>query len=178
MSLATIPYGALSIPELLSIHNVMACERGTLTLRSWRNSHVRLVERVAILRTRKPIPAPTPEPKPKPRRSGRAAARIVKSKMRNAILKALAVVSHYEDSVTGNYVSRQRALRMDRSKLIPVGLPYSEVARRVRVAVPGTVFSPVCLRVYAARVRGGEPGYERCKLPHKRPHGTPKAKPV
>lgn len=164
----SIPYASLTVPQLVTIHNTLAAERGHAPLKSWHDSHCRLAERVAILRTHKKLPPEEPKRSAKPRK-----AKKRKQPLRDAILKALAIVSHYEDAKTGDFVSKGRKRNYPRP-VIAVGLPYCEVMAIVRRQFPRRRFTPVLLRVCAARVRSGEPGYSKCKLPAKRPHGNPK----
>lgn len=164
-----IPYASLSIGQLVAIHNALAPERGETRLTSWHESRCLLAQRVAILRTKKPLPPPE-EPKKRP--VGRPKKR--NQPIRDAIMEALAFVSHYEDVKTGSIVRKRDAARYRRAgrKIVSVGLPYSECVIRVRRKFPGMSPCSGKFRVIATRVRDKEAGYETCKLPHKRPHGT------
>lgn len=167
MPLLSIPYHSLNTLGLLNIHNEMALRCGQPSLKTWRDSRCKLVQRVAILRTRKPLP-------PAPPKKLRGRPRKTRQPMRDAIMESLAFVSHYEDAKTGTYVSKHAAgkYRRARRALVSVGLPYSECVKRVRRRFPHYAASSGTFRVIASRVRDRETGYEKCKLPHKRPHGT------
>lgn len=167
-----IPFSQLNIKTALFIHNQLAAERGVPPLNSWRGSLVDLIKRVAILNTQKPLAKETKtKAKPTPR------VPVKRSQPnRDAIIEALSFVSHYEHAKTGERIASSVAWRYRREDLISVGLPYSEVAKRVRKRAPTAKVTGSILRVNAANARKGDPGYERCKLPQKRPHGTKEIK--
>lgn len=153
----------MSIPQLLDTHNKLASKHGLNTLSSWRDGHCKLAERVALLRAhrgsssmkmqeeRVRIHRPTP--------------------IRNAILRELARVSHYEVIATGKHISKRTAKRYKREELLSVGYPYGVILDRLRVKCPESNSGGVVLRWTATQVRNGAPGFENCKLPQKRPHG-------
>lgn len=172
-----ISFTTLKIPGLIEAHNVLASTRGVPPLRNWHDSRCKLAERVALLRTQKMI-APTPAndntPQPKPKAPPRPKRR--RQPVRDAILKSLAFISHYENAKTGVHVHKLAAWRHERADLISVGLPYSEVFKMVKKLAPDSNVSCAQLRLAANQVRAGQPGFAHCKLPTKRPHSSQKGK--
>jgi len=161
-----IPFSTMNIPDLVAVHNQLAQPRGFAPLRAWGDSRCKLVERVAILRTYKPIP---PEPK-----KGKAKRLRRLQPIRDAILEALAFISHYEDAKTGEVVSKRAAKKRDPKTLLSIGLAYPEIIKRVRhrLRKPKWTCEGITLRWTAAKVRNGAPGFEHGTLPQKRPHSA------
>lgn len=169
-----IAYKTLNTAQLLVLHNELATKRGKALLTSWRDSRYKLVERIALLRTVKELPPPETKMSAddllreakKPKR---------KQPVRDAILRALAIISYYENAETGALLTKRAARRLrhykPNIKLLSVGLSYPEVADRVRARRPDAKISGVFLRFCAAMARKQEPGFEHCTLPHKRPQG-------
>lgn len=96
--------------------------------------------------------------------------------VRDAMLEALAFISHYERS-DGKRISKQMMGRKAAPGVLPhsvvsVGLSYAQVRERVKKKHPESIISIDFMRWSAAMVRKGEPGFERGSLPDKRPRGT------
>lgn len=87
----------------------------------------------------------------------------------DAIVSALAVVSHFEDKATGRKISIAEAKLLPRDSVRSVGLSYTEVLKRVKERVPWSKASGVFLRVVAHQIRTNTLGYEDCELPQIRP---------
>lgn len=185
MSRPIIPFSTLDTPALLTLHNTLAQQCGEKTKKSWHDSRCRLVERVAILRT---LPA-------KKALAAKPAVKKLRKKVkreqpiRQAILAALAIVSHYEERVTGARVNvKDVRSAKHRHKLVSVGLHYADVLAIVRKKFPGAS-SGADLRwhqfharneaLQKAKRRGDEKraygSFDGFTMPHKRPH-TGKAK--
>lgn len=141
-----IDYSA-PLARLIALHNQLAAERGKLGIGKHAN-RCDVVQRLAILRTMKPIPPPAPV-RPKKKRE---------QPIRDAILKALTFVDYYENAVTGERVSKYTSRR---NTVYSVGLSYSEVLARVRAQFPDARTSEADLRWNANQTR--------VKLPDIRP---------
>ena len=165
----SIAFSTMKIPELLATYNELAPSRGVRRLRVWSDSRYKLVERLAILRTRKIVPANMPTIKRK--KVVRRKAKKSKQPVRDAMLKALAFVVHYEDIRTGKFISKHKSKTLPRRKIISVGLSYSECARMVKSLAPKSHVTRSQLRFTASMVKSRErPGFANCILPDRRPH--------
>lgn len=160
-----IPFSQLNTQTLLTIHNELAAAHGLEPLKSWRGAFVDLVKRVALLNTKTPPQKEKTKPEPKRRRPLPVKR---KQPVRDAILEALAFVSHYE---TPAGIPINKYSPRNKTGLISVGLSYAEVAERVRKSLPTARVSGSFMRWTAAMARKGEAGFA-IKLPQKRPHGT------
>lgn len=155
--MSPINYSALSDSELVALHNALAPERDVSAMR-W--NRCELVERIAILRTLKPKRPPAPS------RVVHLATR--KQPVRDAILKEIGLITHYEHAVSGDLIAVADASKYQTRLLISVGLPYAEVLARVRKQFPETRLSVADLRWSANQVRSMAAGFEGCSLPEKR----------
>jgi len=169
MSPKEIPLALQSILQLLETHNALALERGEAQLKSWHASHCTLAQRVAILRTRSIVIGQQAQGVAD---TSLTHARVKRNMpIRRAMLAALSYIDHYEVAATGKALSKRAAKRHDRRTLLSVGLPYSEVITRIKQKVPNARTTPLALRVAAAAIREGQPGFETT-LPQKRPHAA------
>lgn len=161
-----------STAAILAEYNTLARSRGLEQVEKWHGTHVDLVTNLALLRAGRVVPhriVPTDEtgiPEPVAQ-----AIRKPHTPVRNAVLRVLAIVDHYEHRETGKTISKRRVKKFNRAALVSVGLPYAEVLRRVRRRVPYSMITRAELRWYATMVRTRAKGFEHGRLPQKRPHG-------
>ena len=90
--------------------------------------------------------------------------------VRDAILAAITIVTHYEDKSTGRDVSLQEAQSLPRNSLRSAGLPYWKCLEIVKVRVPWSKTNGDVLRWTAHQVRIGASGFAGHELPQRRPH--------
>jgi hypothetical protein len=157
----------MSTSQLLAKYNEFAPSRGVPTLKTWHDTRCKLVERLAILRTQKIVVVAPPRSARKRKR--KPAKR--KQPIRSAVLRLLSIVVYFEDTKTGRIINKRSAWRFNRRNLISVGLSYPECVARLRLNFPRAKVCGRDLRWTATKVRAGEPGFEKCILPQKRPHG-------
>lgn len=139
----------------------MAVQLDIPKIKTWKGSRCDLVQRVALIRTRRMECKAAPErrtKKPKTRRQP----------MRDLILKLLAKVTHYEDK-KGVRIKRKHEADRDPAQVFSVGMSYGEILKRVKARFPKSKISNGQLRWNAAMVRAEETGFENCTLPQKRP---------
>lgn len=159
----------LTIPELVSMHNRYAMDRGVDSMREWHGTTTKLVERIAILKTRPIVPSFEPAPA-KPAQPNRS------QPIRDATLRALSIVSHYEHKETGARVRKSEAALFKPAELFAVGLSFARVLARVKKQFPESKVCERDLRWTVTHVRYGSQGFENCKLPVKRARPTHKRK--
>ncbi len=158
----------MTIPQMLAVHNELAKRRGADPLKVWKGSHVQLAQKTAILRTQKVVEVVKRSPVVVPKRE---------QPIRDTILKLLSVVDYYEEKKTRRRVTKRTAAKRPKD-FVSVGLSYEEIRKRLIAAHPHTATgsTTTTLRWTANKVRSKRAGFEKCKLPDKRPHGTPKDK--
>jgi hypothetical protein len=92
--------------------------------------------------------------------------------IKKTALQLLQIVDHFElrsaDCGPSNRIEVADALSFDRSAIRSVGLPYSEVMRRLKIDYPNAVTSVACLRWYCVKAREGAFG-DGVVLPQRRP---------
>jgi hypothetical protein len=159
-----IPYTQMNITELVAVHNALAADRGVDPIASrWHGGLCALVQKVAILRTQRPVPKPITS------KRARAAARRAKKRaapLRDFILKELAKVHHYEDATGKPYGPRMQRP----AGCVSVGFPYAMIAQRVAAKFPTCRAVSTMIEQTAHFARTGAEGFE-CRLPDKRPRG-------
>jgi hypothetical protein len=94
------------------------------------------------------------------------------ARVRDAILSALSIVTHFEHKRTGEEIAPTNVHHYSRKDLRSVGLSYPEALLVVQARCPGSRASTGFLRCCAHYVRMGEPGYEGCELPQVRPRAA------
>jgi hypothetical protein len=109
------------------------------------------------------------EPRHIPRAdTGAEAGRSIK----RTALQLLQIVDHFElkaeEGGRGNRIEVADAAAFDRSAIRSVGLPYSEVMRRLKIDFPLATTSVACLRWYCVKAREGVFG-DGIALPQRRP---------
>ncbi|MBR0876931.1 hypothetical protein JQ608_06905 [Bradyrhizobium liaoningense] len=164
----------MSTTELVGEYNRLAAIRNVPPLKAWKDSRVKLFELVSILRTVRPG-GPSPASAPAADSKMPLQRRPRGTPIRNAIVEALMVVTHYVERDTRRVVSNKEAMTRDRKTLLSVGLPYTECLERVKAKHPGCKTTLGALRVAAIRARNGLDGYEVFQLPQKRPHRKSKS---
>lgn len=130
----TIPYNALSYAELRQVYRTLARERG-LAGNCGNPPRVKLVERIALLRTRPKIAKPLKVAKPK----GRAKARALT--IQDSAVRFLCEIVEYRKSVNG--------------KLQTVGHSYQAVLKLIRAKHRNSKTTVEALRGIASKIRDG-----------------------
>jgi len=152
-SLSQIPFSILTVSQMLQVHNELAKARGIPPIKTWKDSRVRLVEKVALLRTQKTVACKQEEIKKRSRPQPK----------RDAIMRQLAKIDYYEEVETGRRISSVTARKRPPGSVVSVGLPYKQIMKNL-----DATFGESMLWVTAAKMRQGAAGHTKYKLPQKR----------
>ncbi len=153
-----IPYSQMRPLELMAFYNEHAKELGEPTLKR-PLPRCRMVERLALIRTRKPPKKEEPEQKTMP--AGRG------TPIRDAAIKHLTAVAYYVDSKTGEKIKPVNVTR--RAGLTSHGFSYQQIVARMRKRFPKSRVSIPYLHVECSNIRKGLYGG---KLPDRRPRSN------
>lgn len=93
--------------------------------------------------------------------------------IRSAAIELLCKVEHFEDRDEKS--GPDNVVGPNKKNARSVGVPYDEIIRRIKAEFPECQTTVACLRWYSVKIRVEEPGYEKLRLPQRRPRAKPKA---
>jgi hypothetical protein len=159
-----IPYSQLRPVELMKLYNERASLLGEPPMKRPLEL-ARMVEKLAILRTRKTPPIQLPPKVQKKLRAPRSAP------IRDAVVKALCEVVCYIDLETGEKIAPVNVTRYAGRKLVSVGRAYSEICKKLKRRFPKSRMSVEFIMVETSNFRRRATGYEHYegRLPDRRP---------
>jgi hypothetical protein len=168
-----IEFRKLETAELLKLYNEIAEKLGKRTMRNWTRGRCELIERVALIRTRRleaDRVAAAREAKEK-RRRARARPRVKKQRrqpIRDCAMRYLSHVAYWADAKTGERLTKRAARTVPVARKTSYGLPYAAIVEKVKEKFPESRITNSGLRWIVAMIRDRSPGFERCNLPQKR----------
>lgn len=171
-----IPYSQLRPIELLKLYNEHAKQLNEPELRRPLPLPI-MVQRLAIIRTRKPPKTETQIAESKNSKRAREHAPKREAPIRQAAIRHLCAVAYFLDSNSGKKL-RPVNVTGPRSGLVSFGFSYAQIIQKMRREFPKSGVSIPYLHVECSNIRKRVEGYEGT-LPMKRPrsnHRSPECK--